>query len=65
MSDIALKIGSFLAEVVTVFAVCFITSYVLSAIRHGRTKFDVEATLRLAITLGILLPLWTRMRVFF
>ena len=60
-----LKIGSFLAEVVACFAVAFLIQYVLLFIWHGKGRFDWRAALRLAVILGVILPLWSRIKGFF
>jgi len=65
MSDIALKIGYFLAECVSVFAVSFAASFVVLYVRHGKGAFHWKEALRLAVALGIGLPLYSRIKGFF
>jgi hypothetical protein len=69
MSDVALKIGYLFAECVVAFVGSFLaglgTLYALDAIRHGKGVFHWKEAFRLAIALGIAIPLYSRIKSFF
>ena len=69
MSDVALKIGYLLVECVVVFVASFLAGvgalYAFDAIRHGKGAFHWKEAFRLAIALGIAIPLYSRMKSFF
>ncbi|MCK5119880.1 MAG: hypothetical protein KAJ81_01405 [Candidatus Latescibacteria bacterium] len=69
MSDVALKIGYLFAECVVAFVGSFLaglgTLYALDAIRHGKGAFHWKEAFRLAIALGIAIPLYSRIKSFF
>ena len=69
MSDMALKIGYLLAECAVAFVASFFaglgTLYAFDAIRHGKGAFHWKEAFRLAIALGIALPLYSRIKSFF
>ena len=69
MSDVALKIGYLFVECVVVFVASFLAGvgalYAFDAIRHGKGAFHWKEAFRLAIALGIAIPLYSRMKSFF
>ena len=69
MSDVALKIGHLFAECVVAFVGSFLaglgTLYAFDAIRHGKGVFHWKEAFRLAIALGIAIPLYSRIKSFF
>ncbi len=69
MSDVALKIGYLFAECVVAFVGSFLsglgTLYALDSIQHCKGAFHWKEALRLAIALGIAVPVYSRIKSFF